>query len=88
MTSLNPDVQDLFLEQVKGDQYLASDGTWTDVRTIHEVIKVRFGSDVHFDIRATDNGVLMERDILDKQVRAFTQWVNQGAWEQDNELWD
>lgn len=59
VTSLNQDSQDLFLEEVKDGKYLSSDGTWKDVQTIHEVIKVRFGSDVHFDVRYTDNGVLM-----------------------------
>jgi hypothetical protein len=31
VTSLNPDAQDLFLEDVKDGKYLASDGTWKDV---------------------------------------------------------
>jgi len=31
VTSLNPDAQDLFLENVKDGKYLASDGTWKDV---------------------------------------------------------
>lgn len=61
VTSMNPDTQDLFLEEVKDDKFLASDGTWTDVTVIHETIKVRFGSDVHYDIKATDNGVLLPK---------------------------
>jgi len=56
----------LFLEDVKEGKYLASDGTWKDVQTIQETIKVRFGSDVNYDIKYTDNGVLLPRDLLDK----------------------
>jgi acyl-homoserine lactone acylase PvdQ len=85
---MNPDAQDLFLEEVVYGKYLASDGSWKEVGTIHEVIKVRLGAEVHFDIRYTDNGVLLEKNILHKQVRAFSQHLNQQVWESDDELWN
>ena len=46
ITSMNPDVCDLFVEEVKDNKYLASDGTWKDVNSYSEVIKVRFGKDI------------------------------------------
>ena len=47
---MNPDCYDLYTEEVKDGKYLASDGTWKDVSSYQEVIKVRFGSDVILDI--------------------------------------
>lgn len=44
---MNPDVSDIFVEEVKDDKYLDSDGAWKDVKSYTEVIKVRFGSDVN-----------------------------------------
>lgn len=88
MTALNPDAKDLFLEEVTDDKYLASDGTWKDVGVIHEVIKVRFGSDVHFDVKYTDNGVLLPRDIFHKDTRPFHEFIVQELWESDEQLWD
>jgi penicillin amidase len=80
LTALNPDAQDLFLEDVKEEKYLASDGTWKSVEKIHEVIKVRFGSDVHFEVRYTDNGVLLPKDILHKETNAFTMHLMPEMW--------
>lgn len=80
VTSLNPDTQDLFLEDIKGDQYLSSDGTWKDLGVIHEVVKVRFGRDVHFDIKYTDNGVLMPKEILDKETKTFSIHLIPAMW--------
>jgi|LakMenE01Jun11ns_1017448.scaffolds.fasta_scaffold8898041_2 acyl-homoserine lactone acylase PvdQ len=47
VTSMNPDVADIFVEEVKDGKYLSSDGAWKDVKSYSEVIKVRFGSDVN-----------------------------------------
>jgi penicillin G amidase len=86
-TSLNPDAQDMYLEQVENDKYLASDGTWKDVKVISEVIKVRFGRDVHFDIKATDNGVLLPKDLQNKETASFSQHLTPEMWLSDEELW-
>jgi len=88
VTSMNPDTQDLFLEEVKDEKYLSSDGTWKDVQVLHEVIKVRFGSDVHFDVKYTENGVLLPKDLLHKQVRSFSQHLSEDVWESDELLWN
>jgi len=86
-TALNPDAKDLFLEEVEDGKYLSSDGTWQDVEKIHEVIKVRLGSDVHFDIQYTDNGVLLPKDIMTKDTRPFHDAVVQEMWESDD-IWN
>ena len=53
---------------------------------IHEVIKVRFGKDVPLAIRYTDNGVLLPKNMLDKQTRTFTLHLMQEMWESDD-IW-
>lgn len=65
VTSLNPDTLDLFVDEVKGDTFLASDGAWKQMTIIEETIKVRFGSSVSHKIRFTDNGVVLPRDLLE-----------------------
>jgi acyl-homoserine lactone acylase PvdQ len=81
VTSLLPDSQDLFVEDVKDGKYLSSDGTWKEVKTIHEKIKVRFGFDVEFDINYTENGVLLPRDALDRQTNSFYGHFIPEVWE-------
>ena len=65
VTSLNPDVMDLFVEQIDGETFLSEDGTWKPMQIIEEVIKVRLGTDVKFTVKFTDNGVILPRDLLE-----------------------
>jgi hypothetical protein len=78
----------LFLENVKDGKYLSSDGTWKEVKRIHEKIKVRFGFDVEFDIEYTDNGVLLQKDLLHKDTGTFTLNLLPEMFVSDSELWD
>ncbi len=70
-TNLDPDVTDLYLEKVRGDQYQV-DGQWRDLQVRTETINVAGGSPVTIRIRSTDNGPLMSdvdsglRDIGEK----------------------
>jgi penicillin amidase len=57
-TNLNPDVTDLYLEKVRGDQYQV-DGQWRDMRVRHETIEVAGGKAVPLTVRTTDNGPLL-----------------------------
>jgi penicillin G amidase len=57
-TNLDPDVTDLYLEQVRGDQYLV-DGEWRPLSVRHETIAVAGGKPVPLTIRTTDNGPLL-----------------------------
>jgi penicillin G amidase len=58
-TNLNPDVTDLYLEKLRGDQYLV-DGTWRDLAVRHETIRVAGGASVPLTIRETDKGPLLD----------------------------
>jgi penicillin amidase len=57
-TNLDPDVTDLYLEQVRGDQYLV-DGQWRDLAIRHETIAVAGAKPVPLTIRTTNNGPLL-----------------------------
>jgi penicillin amidase len=57
-TNLNPDVSDLYLEKVKGNQYLV-DGVWRDLAVHTETIKVAGGGSVKLTVRVTNNGPLI-----------------------------
>ncbi|HEY2673768.1 MAG TPA: penicillin acylase family protein [Rugosimonospora sp.] len=57
-TNLDPDVTDLYLERVRGDQYEV-DGQWRDLTVRKETIKVAGGKPVTLTIRTTDNGPLL-----------------------------
>lgn len=56
-TNLGPDVADLYVEQVRDDQYLTEDG-WQDLEIIEDTLKVAGGDDIPLTIRATRNGPL------------------------------
>ncbi|WP_203922288.1 penicillin acylase family protein [Rugosimonospora africana] len=57
-TNLDPDVSDLYLERVRGDQYEV-DGRWRDLAIRKETIKVAGGKPVTLTIRTTGNGPLL-----------------------------
>ncbi len=54
-TLLYADVQDVYIEQTRGDQYKSQQG-WLPFTVDHEVIHVRGGRDVSFDVLRTDHG--------------------------------
>ena len=59
-TNLGADVQDLYVEQTRGDgdaaEFAAVDGTWQKVLHQREVIRVKGGADVVLDVRSTQHG--------------------------------
>jgi penicillin G amidase len=57
-TNLDPDVTDLYLEQVRGDEYLV-DGSWRPLTVRTETIAVAGGAPVTVTIRGTNNGPLL-----------------------------
>ncbi len=57
-TNLDPDVTDLYLERVRGNQYEV-DGRWRDLAVRQETIAVAGGKPVTLTIRTTDNGPLL-----------------------------
>ena len=66
VTALNPDVVDIFVESLDSEgNYRASEDQWSPIETYTEIIKVRFGSDIHFPVRYTKNGVILPNEFLD-----------------------
>jgi penicillin amidase len=63
-TNLGPDVSDLYLEKVEGDEWL-HDGERRSLRVREEVIRVRGGDDVTIRVRSTTHGPLVS-DALDE----------------------
>lgn len=77
LTAINPDVADLFLEQVKDGNYLTNDGKdWAPLEVRTEVIKVRFGSEVTLKVQKTRNGVILPPDMLSHQTKDLLPWVS------------
>jgi penicillin amidase len=59
-TALYGDVQDLYLESLDGKgNYQAPDGSFKPLIVDHEVIHVRGGKDVEFDVQSTAHGPLL-----------------------------
>ena len=57
-TNLGPDVSDLYLEQVREDEW-RYDGAWRPLQQRTETIEVRDGDDFTFQVRSTDHGPLL-----------------------------
>ncbi len=57
-TNLDPDVTDLYLEKVKGNEYEV-DGAWVPLTIEHTTINVAGGKSVPLTVRTTDNGPLL-----------------------------
>jgi penicillin amidase len=59
-TNLGADVQDLYIEQTRGEgdsaEFEAADGSWQKLLHQREVIRVRGGKDVVLDVTATEHG--------------------------------
>jgi penicillin G amidase len=71
-TALYADVQDLYIEKLdnKGN-YQAADESWKRLSVDHEVIHVRGGSDVTFDIQLTGHGPLLN-PLFSKEKRPIS----------------
>jgi penicillin amidase len=63
-TNLGPDVTDLYLERVRGDEW-RYDGQWRPLRTRIETIKVAGEEDVSLTVRSTRHGPLLS-DVSDE----------------------
>jgi len=62
-TNLGADVQDLYIEQTRGEgdsaEFEAADGSWHKLLHQREVIQVRGGRDVVLDVPATQHGAMI-----------------------------
>lgn len=86
VTALNPDVLDLYVEEVKGDTFLASNGDWQEMHVTEEIIKVRLGFDVPFKVKFTANGVVLPPDLLDGKAKQMNWYIVPDFWK-DNQLY-
>jgi penicillin amidase len=67
-TNLGPDVSDLVLEDVQGNQ-VRLDGTLHPLTIVNETIKVAGGADVYWQARSTSHGPLIS-DVSKTYARA------------------
>jgi len=67
-TALYADVQDIYVENVQGNNYQAGDASWKPLMIDHEVIKVRGTKDVVLDLQSTDHGPLLN-PLFKKETR-------------------
>lgn len=77
VTALNPDVVDLYIEDISEDgtqYYDAITEKYEPIETEEEIIKVRFGSDIVLKTQFTRAGVIMPLDILDGGAREICPW--------------
>jgi penicillin amidase len=75
-TALYADVQDLYVEKLDGKgNYQAVDGTWKPLAADREVIHVRLGRDVHFDVQSTAHGPLLNPIFTRKSRPMALKWT-------------
>jgi penicillin amidase len=59
-TALYADVQDLYVEKLDGKgKYQELGMVWKPLAVDREIIRVRLGNDVHFDVQSTDHGPVL-----------------------------
>ncbi|MBC8162784.1 MAG: penicillin acylase family protein [Roseiflexaceae bacterium] len=64
VTNTGPDVQDLFIERINGDNQAEYDGELEPVQLIEEIIKVKDRPDVPISVRVTRHGPIIS-DVLE-----------------------
>ncbi len=68
-TALYADVQDLYVEKLDGKgNYQDLDTVWKPLAVDHEIIHVRLGKDVQFDVQSTAHGPLLN-EIFTRDAR-------------------
>ena len=71
-TALYADVQDLYIEKLDGKgNYEDNDAQWKPLAVDHEVIHVRGGKDVEFDVQSTEHGPLLN-PMFTKETRPIS----------------
>ena len=70
MTNLMADVQDLFVERLRGDNAVEYDGRAEPLRVLHETIRVKDAADVTVEVRISRHGPLVS-DVFDADEEAL-----------------
>jgi penicillin amidase len=97
VTSLMPDVQDLYIERLDAQQRAEYQGAWEPMQVTHEVIRVKDAPDETLAVRATRHGPLVSDvvpgaaealalrwtalDAADNIVESFRALSLAGTWE-------
>ncbi|HET9183566.1 MAG TPA: penicillin acylase family protein [Candidatus Angelobacter sp.] len=74
-TNLNPDVQDLFVENFNSQGEYQTPTGWQQPERVHEVIHVKGKSDVHFDVVITRHGPIISSLFPGETRHIALQWV-------------
>lgn len=74
-TALYADVQDLYVENVQGSNYEGDDSQWHPLTVDHEVIHVRGRKDIHYDVRLTDHGPLLDSALIKDPRTIALKWT-------------
>lgn len=75
-TALMADVQDLYEERLDGKgNYQDASGTWKPLHVDHEVIHVRGGHDVSFDVNFTEHGPLLNPLLTKDSAPLSLRWT-------------
>ena len=76
-TNLNPDVMDLYLERVEGDEYVV-DGERRPLEIIEETIAVSGGEDLELTIRSTHRGPILSTTAAGSDLREIGENPREG----------
>src|SRR5215510_951333 len=74
-TNLNPDVQDLFVEEFNSAGEYQTPGGWKKPEVDHEVIHVKGGVDVSLDVVVTRHGPIISELFPGETRRIALQWI-------------
>jgi acyl-homoserine lactone acylase PvdQ len=78
VTAINPDITDVYVETISEDgaHYMSNSNEFKPVKSVTETIKVRFSSDINLDIFYTENGVILQPDLLHGSAGDVMPWVS------------
>ncbi|HKW74734.1 MAG TPA: penicillin acylase family protein [Terriglobales bacterium] len=74
-TNLNPDVQDLFVENFNSTGQYQTPGGWQKPETVHETIHVKDAPDVPLDVVITRHGPIISRLFPGEARQIALQWL-------------
>jgi penicillin amidase len=74
-TNLNPDVQDLFVENFNDKGEYQTPNGWSKPETVHEVVHVKGEPDVGFDVTITRHGPIISEFFPGETRKIALQWM-------------
>jgi penicillin amidase len=74
VTNTGPDVQDFFIEEIRGNQYQVKD-KWEDVQIIEEMIRVKGGAAETIKVQITRHGPIMTPVLSGVTKPVALQWT-------------